>query len=502
MKNNFIENINDKKYFYSLIEDIENSKVGFYSVGLYPASLAYNCAMHGKSNNILLAPRKDRDLLGAFSNDVISDMDNETIEKIKIMGQYCLEGKRNSFDLKDLLLECEIVILASNSNHIQDDVKYALELRKNLKRENVVLGCLVGSFCIDNKNKKPFILCNKYPNLAFFTGFHRHGALRNPNDSFTANFCHPDALTALIGARILNQLSPKIQVSPGVHNIECQYIKSIKNISSIFAGFVNNFHSDKPGMLPSINTILLTQCLDQAASVSLQVRKENKLENKYLSLKELGYGEEKISAREIINDKFCEKGDYTFSQLNAVKADVLGSMTLPTEGKPTRNFQAGQVLSDMLLQLNRCPKDISEFVNWCNKYSLSQGGLEGLKSLKFWPDIYKEFKIKNNTCSMINLIYLCFNANPEEKKEIYKVLISSEEITNFCQESVKSELSLELIEKLKGEYLFNDIEILHKKLFSDKEENDLKEKESSNLISKKNPSYINVLKIINHYFYN
>ena len=54
MKNNFIENINDEKYFYSLIEDIENSKVGFYSVGLYPASLAYNCAMHGKSNNILL----------------------------------------------------------------------------------------------------------------------------------------------------------------------------------------------------------------------------------------------------------------------------------------------------------------------------------------------------------------------------------------------------------------------------------------------------------------
>jgi len=47
MKNNFVENIKDEKYFYSLIEDIENSKVGFYSVGLYPASLAYNCAMHG-----------------------------------------------------------------------------------------------------------------------------------------------------------------------------------------------------------------------------------------------------------------------------------------------------------------------------------------------------------------------------------------------------------------------------------------------------------------------
>ena len=95
MKNNFIENINDEKYFYSLIEDIEKIKVGFYSVGLYPASLAYNCAMHGKSNNILLAPRKDRDLLGAFSKDVLSDMDNKIIEKIKRMGHYCEEEKES-----------------------------------------------------------------------------------------------------------------------------------------------------------------------------------------------------------------------------------------------------------------------------------------------------------------------------------------------------------------------------------------------------------------------
>ena len=102
---------------------------------------------------------------------------------------------------------------------------------------------------------------------------------------------------------------------------------------------------------------------------------------------------------------------------------------------------------------------------------------------------------------MINLLYLCFNANTEEKKEIYEVLISSEEITNFCQESVKSELSLELNEKLKGDYLFNDIEILLKKLVFDKEENDLKTG-YSNQISKKNPSYINVLKIINNYFNN
>ena len=103
---------------------------------------------------------------------------------------------------------------------------------------------------------------------------------------------------------------------------------------------------------------------------------------------------------------------------------------------------------------------------------------------------------------MINLIYLCFNANSEEKKEIYEVLISSEEITNFCQESVKSELSLELNEKLRGDYLFNDIENFYDKLLIKKKENDIKKNDDSNQISKKNPSYINVLKIINKYFNN
>ena len=103
---------------------------------------------------------------------------------------------------------------------------------------------------------------------------------------------------------------------------------------------------------------------------------------------------------------------------------------------------------------------------------------------------------------MINLIYLCFNANSEEKKEIHKVLISSEEITNFCQESVKSELSFELNEKLKGDYLFDDIENFYKKLIMDKEQNALKKDKYSNQIYKNNPSYINVLKIINKYFNN
>ena len=67
---------------------------------------------------------------------------------------------------------------------------------------------------------------------------------------------------------------------------------------------------------------------------------------------------------------------------------------------------------------------------------------------------------------------------------------------------MKSELSLELNEKFKGDYLFNDIDNLYKKLFIHNEDNDLKNNDSSNQISKKNPSYINVLKIINNYFNN
>ena len=40
MNNDFFSELNNEELFYSLIEDIESCKVGFYSVGLYPASLA------------------------------------------------------------------------------------------------------------------------------------------------------------------------------------------------------------------------------------------------------------------------------------------------------------------------------------------------------------------------------------------------------------------------------------------------------------------------------
>ena len=67
------------------INEVLKGKVGFYSVGLYPASLAYNCAMHGNGLNILLAPRNGRELFGAFSDSDLSEMDSNIKNKIESM---------------------------------------------------------------------------------------------------------------------------------------------------------------------------------------------------------------------------------------------------------------------------------------------------------------------------------------------------------------------------------------------------------------------------------
>ncbi len=492
MENKFFNKSIDNYSINSFFKNIINSKVGFYSVGLYPASLAYNCAMHSKELNILLAPRPGRELFGAFSDDIFSNMEPKIIDKIVTMASpFDKESKNKYNNLESLILNCDIVILASNSNHIQDDIELAIKLKKDLAKENVVLTCLVGSFCMDRSNNKPFILCEKYPDLAFFTGFHRHGALRNRNDSFSANFCHPDSLTSFLGTKILNQLSPKIRVSAGVHNIECQYIKAIKNVSSIFAGFVNKYHSDKPGMLPTINTVLLSQCFDQAASISTFIKSKINLSDQFISLKELGYGVDSIKAIEFNIENNQEKGDFTFSQLNAVTADVLGSMSLPVEGKPTRNFQAGQVLSKMISKFKRCPNDIDEFINWCRKFDLSKGDLEGLKSLKFWPYIYEKYSLANNNCSMINLLYICFYANYEEKKYIYEVLTDEVEIINYCQESVKPNISNKIYSKISEDFENNNLNIISK--------NQIK----LSLKNKNNQEkYLKVMKIVEKYFKN
>ena len=56
MKNTFFNKKINEENFKSFIKNIDEFKVGFYSVGLYPASLAYNCAMHSYKKKIYFSP--------------------------------------------------------------------------------------------------------------------------------------------------------------------------------------------------------------------------------------------------------------------------------------------------------------------------------------------------------------------------------------------------------------------------------------------------------------
>ncbi|MBW3041669.1 hypothetical protein [Prochlorococcus marinus] len=436
------------------INEVLKGKVGFYSVGLYPASLAYNCAMQNNDLNILLAPRNGRELFGAFSERDLSDMDNDIKNKIESMAISFDNKSRRYNTLKDLLIKCELVVLSSNSKNIINDINFAFKLRKELDRENVLIACLVGSFCHDNDLNESFVLCEKLNNLAFFSGFHRHGALRNPLDSFTANFCHPDAMNAILGAKLLNKISPNIQVSAGVHNVEGQYIKAAKNISSILAGFGHTYHKKNPGLLPTLLTLLLDQCLDQAAYVSMSREdRENLYKKQPFPITELGYGVQLIEASLYKDGNFVQVRDHTFSQLKAMVADVRGSMMLPVSGSPTRNFQAGEVLAEKMIEHKRCPYGVEEFLVWCENSGLKRGALEGINSLNYWPDIIKKYLIPLNDSSMINLLYMCIMGPIDIKDDIYNVMTNSRELTNYCQESVKSFHSKKISDSLNNFHL-------------------------------------------------
>ncbi len=450
------------------INEVLKGKVGFYSVGLYPASLAYNCAMHNNSSDILLAPRKGRDLFGAFADKDISEMDKDIKNKIESMAVYKDNKLRIYYTLEDLINNCELVVLSSNSKHIINDVNMAFKLRKELNRENVLIACLVGSFCYDDILNESFVLCEKLNNLAFFSGFHRHGALRNPLDSFTANFCHPYAMNAILGAKLLDKISPNIQVSAGVHNVEGQYIKAAKNMSSILAGFGHIFHRNNPGLLPTLLTLLLDQCLDQAAYVSMsRTDRESLYKKQPFPITELGYGVQRIEASLFKSGDFVQVRDHTFSQLTAMVADVRGSMMLPVSGSPTRNFQAGEVLAEKMIEYNRCPNGVDEFISWCEISGLKRGALEGINSLKYWPQIVKKYLIPLNNSSMINLLYMCIMGPKDIKEDIYNVMTNSRELTKYCQESGRSLQSKKISDSLNNFHLESAINFITNSLIDE-----------------------------------
>lgn len=438
MQNSFFDDSLDKESIKRRIAQLDSGTVGFYSIGLYPASLAYNAIMQRGGLSLLLAPRGDRELLGAFSELALQGMDSEHVEYMHQISQHEEEGDLVPNTLEYLIVNCDLVILGANSKYIESDLKDARRIRDRLGRNNVVLSCLAGSFSYDEVKDESYVLCGKHPNLAFFTGFHRHGALRDPVDSFTANFCHPNALTALLGAYMLDKLSLNIQVAPGIHNVEAQYIKAAKNMSSIFAGFGYEYHRENPGILPTMLTLLLDQCLDQAATVSMSRRDRHKLYNQQtIALTELGYGVPNIEAT-LNRGSYAERvRDHTFTQLTAMVADVRGSMMLPVSGEPTRNFQAGQVLARNMGKHARCPDSIDEFEQWCEAAGLVKGALEGLSALKRWPQIESKYNIQVHDASMVNLLHMALYGDAKEKQFAFKVMTESRQLSNYCQESVR-----------------------------------------------------------------
>lgn len=451
MQNSFFSDSLDQATIRNRILGLEQGLVGFYSIGLYPASLAYNSAMHSGGDRLLLAPRPGRSLLGAFSPADVSGMDPTHIATMERMACHEREGRQRQNTLRDLIERCDLVVLTANSNHMEQDLLEACQLRQELGREQVVLACLAGSFSHDTLRNDAYVLCERQPNLAFFSGFHRHGALRDPVDSFTANFCHPNAITALLGTRLLNCLSPNIQVSPGVHNVEAQYIKAVKNISSIFAGFGYRYHAENTGILPTLLTLLLDQCLDQASTVSMRRKDRQRLYGRQpFPLTELGYGVQRIEATLSRGGDMEKVRDHTFTQLTAIVADVRGSMMLPVCGKPTRNFQAGQILAEGMRRLGRCPHDVDEFEQWCERAGLKKGGLEGLKALRFWPQILVNYTIQVHDASMVNLLYMAIFGKVDTKKLAFLVMTESRELSNYCQESVRPSHSRRYSEALQN----------------------------------------------------
>ena len=503
MINNFFYNHLSDDSLLLRLRELENGKVGFYSVGLYAASLAYNCAMQTDGTNLLLAPRPSRELLGAFSKDKLQTMDPEHIDTILNMGTHIEGGELVNNSLSDLILRCDLLILSANSKHIKADLQEASQLRKSLNREHVLLGCLAGSFCFDKDTNNAYVLCEKEPNLAFFSGFHRHDALRNPLDSFTANFCHPNALTAILGSRLLDKLSPNIQVSSGVHNVEGQYIKAAKNIASIFAGFGHSYHKANAGLLPTVLTLLMNQCLDQAATVSISRKDRDKLYNSQpFPLTELGYGVQKIEAALLRFGDLEKVRDHTFSQLTAMVADVRGSMMLPITGEPTRNFKAGQILGEGMKKSKRCPRNYEEFVEWCETAGLNRGGLEGLNSLKYWPKIMKKYAIPLHDSSMTNLLYMTIYGTEKSKSIFYTVMTESRQLTNYCQESVRPSHSRRFAEALENMHIPEALELIVNCVKSDENDSCTIDKFalSSSQLTNSEESYIRAMNIIESQF--
>ena len=161
MHNNFFNDSLDKKSLKQRIRQLNRAKVGFYSIGLYPASLAYNSAMQKSEKSLLLAPRPGRELLGAFSADEINGMDPRHVNKMNRMAHHKQGSQSVPNTLEYLITKCDLVLLTANSKYIEQDLAEARSIKKRLNRQNVVLACLAGSFNHDELKNDSYVLCEK-----------------------------------------------------------------------------------------------------------------------------------------------------------------------------------------------------------------------------------------------------------------------------------------------------------------------------------------------------
>tara|TARA_Y100001968_G_C19396930_1_gene738854 strand:- start:1245 stop:1856 length:612 start_codon:yes stop_codon:yes gene_type:complete len=190
--------------------------------------------------------------------------------------------------------------------------------------------------------------------------------------------------------------------------------------------------------------------------------------------------------------------DHTFSQLTAMVADVRGSMMHPNGGKPTRNFQAGQILSKNMRNYKRCPKDLNEYIEWCTSNGLQKGSLEGVKSLQYWPQIIKKYSLQYHDSSMVNLLYFCIFGSKNIKALVYIVLTQSRELTNYCQESVRPTHSRCYAEALNNISSNNSLDLFVQCLLTGNNSNKLPDQCQSYLstVNSKSPAYLQTMYII------
>ena len=94
MRNSFFDQSLDPQAIRERVLEVESGKVGFYSVGLYPGSLAYNCAMQNEAGRLMLAARPGRELLGAFDEETLATMDHGHVETVLDMGSRLVDGQR------------------------------------------------------------------------------------------------------------------------------------------------------------------------------------------------------------------------------------------------------------------------------------------------------------------------------------------------------------------------------------------------------------------------